>query len=397
MPTIVIAGALANKPNNGGNAWAVLSWAMGFRALGFEVAFVEQIASDRCSDAEGRPCPFWDSEQLAYFCRSTEAAGLAGRVTLRCEGDDSTFGMMEADLDDLARSADALVNITGHWTLRPPFDRIARKIYLDLDPGYTQFWQAEGNPGTRMEGHDHFYTVGENIGRPGCSIPPGDIPWMPTRQPATLGDWPASRSGEFDRFTTVASWRGSYGPAQHGGRTFGQKAHEFRKFFDLPRLTGRRFEVALDIHPADGKDREALARRGWEVVDPVEAAGDLESFRRYVGSSGAEFSAAQGVYVSTCSGWSSDRTVRYLASGRPALVQDTGLGRNLPVGEGLIAFTTLEDAAEGAARIVRDYAGHCQAARALAESHFESSRVIGKLCHEVGLDGLRARSRSAGR
>jgi hypothetical protein len=120
-------------------------------------------------------------------------------------------------------------------------------------------------------------------------------------------------------------------------------------------------------------------------VDPKVVAPDPEAFRRYVRASGAEFSVAQGIYVETESGWFSDRTVRYLASGKPALVQDTGFGRNLPTGEGLVAFRTLDEAIGGAERIANDYEEHCRAARALAEEYFDSDTVLGNLIEEVGV------------
>ncbi|MFO0809912.1 MAG: hypothetical protein U0746_14925, partial [Gemmataceae bacterium] len=141
--------------------------------------------------------------------------------------------------------------------------------------------------------------------------------------------------------------------------------------------------VALDIHPSDAKDREALAANNWRLVDPRAVAGDAEAFRAYVQASPAEFSVAQGVYVGTRCGWFSDRTVRYLASGRPALVQDTGFGRWLLVGEGVITFRTPAEAAAGATRIVADYPKHARAARALAEEYFDSDKVIGQFLQDV--------------
>jgi hypothetical protein len=262
--------------------------------------------------------------------------------------------------------------------------RLRRKVYIDLDPGFTQFWHAAGSAGPRLAGHDSYFTIGENIGAPGCHIPTGDIRWLQTRQPVVLERWPVA-PGALDRFTTIASWRGPYGPVRHDGRTYGLKVHEFRKFLTLPEQTQQHFEIALDIHPADGGDRDALLRHGWRIVEPRKVVPDPRAFRWYVQTSGAEFSVAQGIYVETHSGWVSDRTVRYLASGKPALVQDTGFSRNYPVGEGLVAFNTLEEAIAGAERIRRDYSAHCAAARAIAETYFDSNIVLSQLLDEAGV------------
>jgi hypothetical protein len=382
---VIISGALANKPNNGGAAWTRLSWALGFKAMGFEVAFVEQIRPEVCVDHRGRPAAFDDSANLAYFRRVTDEFGLSDRAALVCEGGGPCYGLAEAELGDLARSADLLVNISGHLTLPMVKEGVRHKVYVDLDPGYTQVWHATGNAGPRLEGHDFYYTVGANIGRPDCPIPTSGLDWRPIRQPIVLEQWPTSGEADRDRFTTVASWRGAYGPVTFGGKSYGAKAHEFRNFLRLPGQISQTLEIALEIHPADARDQEALQRHGWRIVDPKDVAADPKGFRHYVQESGAEFSTAQGVYVATSSGWFSDRTVRYLASGKPALVQDTGFSHTLPVGDGLLAFRTLDDAVAGARSIADDYERHGHAARALAKAFFDANRVLGRLSEEVGV------------
>jgi hypothetical protein len=381
----VVSGAIANKRGNGGATWTRLSWAVGLKRLGFRVCFVEQIGRESCVDAAGAPTSLEESASLAYFRTVTERFGLADCAALLYEDGQAVAGMERADLLALADGAELLLNITGHLTWQPLLRRARRRAYLDLDPGFTQLWHAQGNAGMRLEGHDVYFTVGENIGQPDCPIPTGGLAWRPTRQPFVPEHWPVAPAERPGRFTTVASWRGPYGPVEHAGTTYGLKVHEFRRFVDLPRRVDQRFEVALDIHPADAADLRRLREHGWWVVDPREVAGDPDAFRRYVQGSGAEFSVAQGVYVHTNSGWFSDRTVRYLASGRPALVQDTGFVGRYPVGEGLLAFRTPEEAADGAARIEREYGAHCRAARELAERHFASDRVLGDLVEQAGV------------
>jgi hypothetical protein len=204
--------------------------------------------------------------------------------------------------------------------------------------------------------------------------------------PVVLEDWPVAPSAEPNRFTTIATWRAPFGSIDHGGRTYGLKVHEFRKFVTLPEESPQRFELALDIHPGDFADLERLRGHGWEVVDPHAVAGDPDAFRAYVQASGGEFSVAQGVYVDTACGWFSDRSTRYLASGRPVLLQDTGFSRVLPAGEGLVAFTTLEEAVAGANDIVARYSEHSAAARRIAEEQFAAPAVLGDFCDRAGIE-----------
>ncbi len=385
MPLAVVSGALANKPGNGGAAWTRMSWTLGFCRLGWRVVFLEQIAAAACVDASGAAAAFESSMNAAYFRQVTRRFGLDGSAILISDDGSRILGATYDDLLDVADTADLLVNISGHLRLQPLFGRFRRRVYVDLDPGFTQIWHASGTDGTHLEGHHWFFTVGENIGFAECSIPTNGIPWRPTRQPVLLHEWPvAHAAAPPDRFTTVANWRGPYGPVQHLGETLGLKVHEFRKFICLPRLAPGSFELALNIHSADDKDLSLLKQHGWRVVDPKLVAATPDLFRRYVQASAAECSVAQGVYVQTRSGWFSDRTVRYLASGKPALVQDTGFTSRYPCGSGLIAFSTLDEAAAGAEEILRDYATHSRAARALAEEHFAAEKVLASLLAEAG-------------
>jgi hypothetical protein len=189
------------------------------------------------------------------------------------------------------------------------------------------------------------------------------------------------------RFTTVARWRNRLGPLEIDGRQMGLKHHQFRSVIELPeRVEGASFEIALDIDAGDWRDLGALLEHGWRIADPRQVAGTPERFRDYVRSSGAEFSVAQGVYAETASGWFSDRTAAYLASGSPALVQDTGLGERLPLGAGLLAFSSLEQAASGVERIVADYEDHSGAARSFAIRHLDSDIVLERLLSAIGVE-----------
>jgi hypothetical protein len=168
------------------------------------------------------------------------------------------------------------------------------------------------------------------------------------------------------------------------GHTYGLRCHEFRKFLDLPgRCPGETFEQALEIHAGDARDIEALVAHGWRLVDPAAVAGTPEAYRDYVASSKGEFLIPKQMYVDTRGGLLSDRSAYYLASGRPVLARDTGLTGLYPLGEGLIAFATPDEAAAGAAAIAADYPRHCRAARGIAEAAFDSDRVLSRFLADV--------------
>src|SRR5688572_19293983 len=240
----------------GGAAWVRLSWVLGLRRLGFRVFFLEQIAASTCVNGDGRRVTCRESANLAYFEAVTRQFGLEGEAALICDDGREIYGADYADLLDVAAEAALLLNITGHLTLEALTRAVRLKVYLDLDPGYTQYWHADGVTGMRVEGHDLHYTIGENIGVAGCPIPSAGIRWRHTRQPVVLDDWPVAPSGDPYRLTTVASWTGSYGQVQHGDHLFGQRAHEFRRFFGLPRLVPQRFELAMDPRWLEQSDRQ---------------------------------------------------------------------------------------------------------------------------------------------
>jgi hypothetical protein len=336
-------------------------------------------------DAAGAATSFEQSENLRYFKQVTQQFGLADSAAIIYENGEQIHGMGEDALSAIADDAALLINISGHLSYAPIMKRIGRKAYIDIDPGFTQFWHEQGNAGARLNGHDFYYTIAENIGSADCLIPSAGLAWRTIRQPVVIEDWPVVTPPATFRFTTIASWRGTFGAIEHGGRRYGAKAHEFRKFIGLPRRSRHHFEIALDIHAGDAADASALRDNGWKLVNPKQVAATPQAFRDYVGGSSAEFSVAQGVYVNTHSGWFSDRTIRYLASGRPALVQDTGFSGDIAQGRGLVPFTSFEEAVDGANRIAADFEAHSRAARELAAERFNSDVVLSKLLNEVGV------------
>jgi hypothetical protein len=367
LAAIVVAGALAAKPGNGGEAWVRLSWVLGLRRLGFDAWLLEE--ADEATAAAGR----------SFFERTAAAAGLESRALLLVAGANEGRGQTA----ELAREAAGLINISGN--LRDPelLELFRRRAYVDLDPGFTQIWQAQGHLGDQLGRHDRHFTVGLNLGAADCEVPNDGFDWVPLPPPVLLESWAPLERREFDRFTTVATWRNALGPPEHDGRAYTLKHHQLRRFAELPAQTGLPFEIALDIHPAEAEEAEQMSRHGWSVVDPNAVAADPESFRDYVRGAGAEFSVTQGIYAETRSGWISDRTARFLASGRPVVVQETGLPSEYRPKAGLLTFSDPTEAGDAAAQVVAEYDRQAAGARVFAEETFDSDRVLTRM-----LEGL---------
>jgi hypothetical protein len=375
--TIVVGGSLAQRPRYGGHTWVFLQWLLGFHRLGWHVHLVDRLERGMCVDRAGRPAAFRDSYNLEYVERVMDGFGLGDNWTLLHDGGREVAGRPHAEAVEVTRRSTLLLNVMGFLDDEEILGAAPLRVFLDIDPGFGQMWDALGL--ARMfEGHDRHVTVGSRVGDPECVVPDCGRHWVPTLPPVELSEWPPV-GGDGKRFTSIASWRGSFDPIDYAGKRYGLRVHEFRRFSDLPRRTSADFEIALDIDDADAVDRKRLEEQGWQLADPRDAAGDPWRYRRYVQGSAAELMIAKNLYVETRSGWFSDRSACYLASALPVLAQDTGLDGILPSGKGLLLFSTVEEAAQGVEEIVGDYVGHSRAARELAEEHFAADRVLTRL------------------
>jgi hypothetical protein len=381
---ILYSGALARVPRNGGLTWLHLQFLLGLRRLGWEVLFLDWIEPEMCVDSAGRPASFEDSENLRYFLAVMRAFGLHESFSLTCRGGAQTTGLARREVLERAARADILLNVMGYLDDEEILGQVRRRVFLDIDPGFGQMWREQGlhDP---FSGHTDFVTLGRNIGRAGCSIPTCGLEWITMAQPVVLEQWPFQPLPADGAFTSIGAWRGPNAPVEYRGRTYGLRAHEFRKFAPLPsRCPGSRFEMAFDIHPGDAKDIVNLREQGWSLVDPKDVAGGPAEYRAYIAGSKAEFMVPKQMYVETNNGLLSDRSAYYLASGRPVLARDTGIGQWYPTGQGLLMFTTLDEAAAGVEAINRDYARQARAAREIAVEFFDSDKVLTKLLNDLG-------------
>lgn len=376
MATVIVVEDLVGPAvlGRGGHALHVLQFLEGLRRAGHEVIFIEFL--DRGPTPGQRRS--WE-EIFRRWWPADHAALLDG------ETGESHAGLGR---DSVARWADrgsAVIQLAASYrsTPWPIIGEVRPRVLIDGDPAYTHLWAAAGSSPADIWGeHDVHFTVGLNIGSSRCAVPTLDIHWRPIAHWVVPDWWPAGRPVTRDRFTTVGAWR-DYGYLEFEGRMLGPKVEEFEAFLDLPARLAEPVELTLAIDP-DDPDLDRLAEHGWIVSDPS-TVSTPERFRDYVAGSLGEFSCAKGGYVGTRSGWFSDRSAAYLAAGRPVVVQATGFEDVLPVGEGLFAVTSTEEAVEAMRAIRSQYERHSRAAREIAHRYMDAERLAATVLDACGI------------
>lgn len=366
---VLFSGMVAGDPEQGGATWSILQYVLGLRALGHEVRLVEPV--DRL-----------DPTAVGYFEQLVRDFELEGDAALLVRGGKETAGPSYGELVRWAGETDVLFNVSGMLRDSELVEPPPLRVFLDLDPAFNQLWHAVEGIDMGFDLHNRFVTVGLEVGEPDCCVPTCGRRWIKTLPPVFLPSWERSAEIETHAFTTVANWRG-YGSIEWKGRRLGQKAHSLRRLLALPEQASEPLALALAIHPDEKDDLDALRRHGWQLIDPKVVAGSPHSYADFVRGSKGEIGIAKEGYVESRCGWFSDRSACYLASGRPVVAQGTGFARHLPVGEGLLSFTSSEEAAAMIDAITADYDRHAGAARALAEDLFDSRLVLTRLLDRV--------------
>ncbi len=377
---IIVTGLIAQYPL-GGMTWHYLQYVLGLARLGHDVYYLEDTGAGPYNPRAGgvvKDCAY----NVEYLAGVMTRFGLQDKWAYRFSERPQWFGLPDRERTAVIRSADLLINISGMLARPEEYREVRRLAFVDTDPIFNQIKLAQGRAEFRtlIDAHDVHFSFGERFSE---TAPATGYYWRPTRQPITLSEWRPAQPRR-DVFTTVMNWTASKNPLVYDGQTYGQKDVEFVRFLDLP---GRVAPAVLEIAVNPGKRRQApldlLASKGWRVVDPENVCLDLDSYRRYIESSLAEWSVAKNGYVQGRSGWFSERSACYLAAGRPVIVQDTGFSSTLPVGEGITPFTTMEEAVAAIKEVESDYARRAEAARAIAEEYFDSNKVLTRLIEEA--------------
>jgi hypothetical protein len=394
MTTVVVcAHNVANAPDIGGHFWAYLQYAHGLRQLGCDVYWLERLprAEGRCDRAAA----------MSVFFRRMERYGLGGRTILYESADSGdgalrVVGLKPAAAEAVLERADLLLNF--HYAIEPDLlARFRRTALVDIDPGLLQFWISRGQ--LRVPPHDVYLTIGETVGTPSARFPDCGVPWVHIRPPVCLDLWPYTYDPGCRRFTAVSSWlAGEYLTERDGERKRvlyqNDKRVSYLQFVELPTKTSAELELALyfELRPdtEDAGDRELLQRKGWRVRHALEVARTPEEYRAYIQASRGEFGCAKPSCIDFQNAWVSDRTLCYLASGKPVVVQHTGPSAFLPNGQGMFRFSSVEEAAEALRAIDAHYERHCRAARALAEALFDARTVLSEILNVAAMTAGRA-------
>jgi hypothetical protein len=391
MSTVVISVyKVASFLEGGGHFWVYMQYAQALLRLGCEVYWLEQL----------NPIPDQDRQArlLATFYERMERFGLKGKTLLyaidRPREDEAGrlrfVGRTQAEAESLLRRADLLLNF--HYAIDPRvIASVRRSALVDIDPGLLQFWMSTGQ--LAVPPHDCYVTTGETVGTPRARFSDCGVRWIHIRPPVCLELWPFISDPPADAFTTVSNWlTDDFLKVTENGRTFlreNTKRVAFFPFVDLPRCTRQPLELALHVDDDDADDCAYLAGHGWRLRHSREVAASPEAYRSYIQRSRGEFSCAKPSCIDFQNAWISDRTLCYLASGRPAVVQHTGPSTYLPHGEGLFRFSTLDEAVSGLEAINGDYQRHCRAAREIAEAWFDAEQIVAGLLNEAFDSGWR--------
>jgi hypothetical protein len=377
---IVVLGYIVRGPI-GGLVWHHLQYVMGLARLGHDVYFLEDSDDyPSCYDPQRQTTDRNPDYGLRFATQAFAQVGLGERWAYYDAHTARWLGPCAGSATEICQSAELLLNLSGVNPMRPWFLQVPQRVLVDTDPVFTQVRHLT-DPASRATALQHtaFFSFGENIRSDAGRIPDDQLDWLPTRQPVVLDAWPVTPGPRNGKFTTVMQWD-SYQPRAYDGVEYGMKSVSFRPYMDLPGSTEQSLELALG---SDAAPRQQLLAAGWSLRNPLEVTRDPSSYQHYIQQSKAEFSVAKHGYVVSHSGWFSERSACYMASGRPVLVQETGFSAWLESGAGVVAFSTPEEAIAGIDLINSDYESHSRRARELVRASFDAGDVLASLLRRV--------------
>jgi len=373
---VAICAATLDHPKSGGHQWVYLNWALGLREIGCEVVWLEGVRPETPPEKLSEYVEIWKNHLDRYGF--SKALGLYSRSSI---GEPLPHVSVPGLLDlEVTFDADLLLNlayIVPSWLV----SRFKRSALVDIDPGLTQIWFSAGD--LRIVPHDIYFTIGETVGRAGALFPDCGLRWHYTRPAIFLPEWHVAKANDDAPFSTITGWWDEGWVEFETERYSNVKRDGFVPFFSLPKYVSQSLELSVPEETGVLEEKQALVDHGWQIKDSFETCSTPWDYQGYIQRSRGEFSCARPSYVRLQNAWISDRTLCYLASGKPAIVQHTGPSRFLPDNEGLFRFRDVDEAVRCLEAAAADYDNHCKSARALAEEYFDAEKVAKQLLEQA--------------
>lgn len=382
---IVVLGLVGQFPF-AGIAWQLIHHLVGLQQLGFDVYYIEDTGTapyDPRVKNGANDCTY----SVHFIAETMRRIGLEDSWAYHNGPTGQWYGLSEDRIQELFASAVCVVNLCGAsnpTTLT--FQPKGKLLYLETDPVLNQVRLAQGDAATfqYLDAHDVHITYGENLGEADCPIPLPHFVWYKTRPPVVVDLWPLQADTTCRRFTTIATWHNRGKDLLFRGEAYyWSKQRNFLALADLPRHTSQKLEIATEID--NPEELETFQRQGWILVDPLTVSQDIDIYHQYVDSARGEFTVSKDVVVRTRSGWFSDRSVCFLAAGKPVVTQETGFSKYIPTGRGLFGFSTEEDIVAAIDAINRDYLIHARAAREIACEYFSADKLLRQMLKDANI------------
>jgi hypothetical protein len=370
MTTICMTPLTLGYPQGGGHLWEYLNWALSLRALGCRVLWLEDIGEYAATNPRELV-----ERDIATLTARLEAYGMEGALALtsfRAPELDPELVDGRLDLEAAAAESDLMLDF-AYDTPPGALAMFRRTALLDIDPGLLQLWMSQGK--LEVTEHDVNFTIGETVGTSEARFPDGGYHWHHTKPAVFLAAWPAT-SMAGGRYTTVTNWWEGWIELD-GEPVNNDKRTAFLPYAELPARANQPLELAitLDDYTAE-TDVPIMEAGGWIIRDAWKVCATPEDYRAYIQASRAEFSCAKPSCHLLANAWISNRTLCYLASAKPAVVEHTGPSRFLPEAEGLLRFRDMDEAVAAIEAVEADYERHSRLARGLAEEHFDGEKVV---------------------
>jgi hypothetical protein len=369
-----------------GVVWQLLHHLIGFRALGLDVYYIEDHRA-YVYDPTIESTTTDPSRNLKRLGAVLDRYGFGDRWAFLDSVREEYVGMSREKCLTLFREADAVVNLCGATEPRQEHEQSRCLIYLETDPGVLQLELSRKIPIAVSFANSHklHFTYCYNIGAADCLLPAAGLKWHPTRPPVLLDEWhPGVGPASPHAFTTVGTWQNNGSDMVLAGETYYWSKHvNFRKVLEVATRAAQPIELATNL--SAGPDYERAIAGGFTITPPIPMSLDVDDYRAYISTSRGEFTVAKDIYVRPRTGWFSDRTVCYLAAGRPVVTQRTGFEKFIATGVGLLGFDTPDEAVEAINTINADYPRHARAAREVAVEYFDAVKLLDEIAEAAGI------------